>query len=109
MWHHEHGVETTATPLGPDGGPAVPFGMPCAAGPINLTQVPYHAGCRSEMAHVLAIEVAFTPGPPNSYGQQKGDGADHPEMVAAEEGVRLRGCSVHVARACQAQNEPRRR
>src|SRR5262249_62308338 len=71
-------------PLGPDGGPAVPFGMLCGIGPINFTQVPHHAGCRSEMAHILAIEAALTPGPPSSYGQQKGDGEDRPEMVAAQ-------------------------
>ena len=83
--------------------------MPRGAGPINLTQVPDHAGRRPEMAHVLAIEMALTPWPPSSYGQQKGDGADRPEMVAAQEGVRLCERSVHVARACQAQNGPRRR
>ena len=94
-------AERQALPLGPDGGPAVPLGMPRGAGPINLTQVPDHAGCRPEMAHVLAIEVALTPGPPSSDGQQEGDGADRYEMVAAQEGVWLRGCSALAGRACR--------
>src|SRR5262249_14626308 len=96
-------AERQALPLGPDGGPGVRWACPAALAQSTSLRCPTMPGAEPEMAHVLAIEMALTPCPPSSYGQQKGEGADRLEMVAAQEGARLCERSVRVVRACQAQ------